>query len=517
MRDWLHICDTTHTKCKTPYEPTLPTRVLDIGEVGTTVAKLVETGGAKGRYICLSYCWGSTPFTKTTQANIESHKAGIRVSTMCQTFQDVIKVVQQLNIRYIWIDALCIIQEDAADWDREAARMAPYYSNAYLTIAASWAQSATLGLFPPAPKTARIGPLEVFSSTRHFPQLVDDLEHRLPGSDAMAFPMLTRGWCFQERLLSPRVLHFAQHELIWECRESLTCECGQVGYAYNHTPKPEFFDGISNISTKLERNSDDSWRRLVAEYTALSLTLVDDRLPALGGLADEMIRSYSLQGLSRTYVAGLWVECLLGDLCWKREAGQRCNPRDPASPDPLPYRAPSWSWASIDGHVDYSDKLSYGGYRNEPGYRNIEYATVLGAHCTPAGASKTGRVTDGHIDLECFLVPAVLKELDEPDWEGRTLGYEPLQTAYMNLQWYSDGRARVEPGAEGRYFVLPLVTIDTSSYETFHGILVQSQSGVLVQEKDERPVMVRIGFVTKRYERWSTTMKDLSRRKVRLV
>jgi hypothetical protein len=156
MQTWVKSCDDHHGDCSR-LETELPTRLLDLGSLPmgnefedhtrdprdllkNTALKLVEnTPGSAGQYIALSYCWGKgLPFTTTT-ANLPKHKedGGIKYAQLPKTLQDSIFLVRYLGIRYLWADCLCIVQDDKADWEREASRMADVYSNAYLTIAAT--------------------------------------------------------------------------------------------------------------------------------------------------------------------------------------------------------------------------------------------------------------------------------------------------------------------------------------------------------------------------------------------
>jgi len=102
--------------CHGERHPVLPTRVLDLGVSGSPgTVKLVETNGQQGQYIALSHCWGATNSFLTTRETIESRKIGFLPDQAPATFRDAIIVARCLEIRYLWIDSLCIIQEDTAD------------------------------------------------------------------------------------------------------------------------------------------------------------------------------------------------------------------------------------------------------------------------------------------------------------------------------------------------------------------------------------------------------------------
>ena len=115
IKGWISGCITTHVFCDTPEHPYLPIRVVDTG-LNNGVVKLVKTNEAKGRYICLSHCWGSSQIITTTRSTFEDRTKGIAWDDLSKTFQDAICLTRTLGFRYIWIDSLCIIQDDARDW-----------------------------------------------------------------------------------------------------------------------------------------------------------------------------------------------------------------------------------------------------------------------------------------------------------------------------------------------------------------------------------------------------------------
>jgi len=135
---------------------------------------------------------------------------GIDLETLPQTFRDAIKFTRALGVRYLWIDALCIIQrdDDLADWKLESGRMADYYRNSHLTLAVAWADSVHRGCFaaPNLTDTIQAGTITM-RETHHFPNQA--LQRR-----STSFPLLTRAWTYQERMLAPRVVYYGQNELL---------------------------------------------------------------------------------------------------------------------------------------------------------------------------------------------------------------------------------------------------------------------------------------------------------------
>lgn len=202
---WTSSCRSHHVSC--PKDPTfLPTRLVQLHPNGI---RLVETPtGKKGIYTALSHCWGSAQTSKTTASTLKSFSQNIDVLHLPKSFQDAILITRKLGIAYIWIDSLCIIQDSAGDWHREASRMENYYSNCFLNISALSARDSNVGFL----NRRKLAP-DV--------QLQDDLRLRHAsrpwGTVFYNSPLSQRAWVLQERLLSNRVLHFGDEELFWEC------------------------------------------------------------------------------------------------------------------------------------------------------------------------------------------------------------------------------------------------------------------------------------------------------------
>jgi len=264
---WIRQCAEFHMVCTVVENPQLPIRILDLGDPrvqDTSTMKLKVSGGERGHYIALSYRWGanagggSTLLTTTTL--LADRLKGIPWQDIPQTFRDAIKLSWALGVRYLWIDSLCILQDDEADWDKEAASMAEVYENSFLTVAATLGpdNKATLFTerwtqFQSADSRYTINPriasqLIIRSASsgaaeqNPFPTSTPAafVRHRLhvahdrflngdnAQQHAVDSPLLTRAWSFQERLLAPRTLHFHAEEMVWECKTDMRCECGQL-------------------------------------------------------------------------------------------------------------------------------------------------------------------------------------------------------------------------------------------------------------------------------------------------
>ena len=167
-------------------------------------------------YMALSHRWGIAHVLSTKQDNIQSHYAGIPIADLPRTFQDAVFVCSTIGLSFIWIDSLCIIQDDDKDWEREAEMMGDVYANAFCTISATAAEGSTDGFLKPRELTA---PIRLDQSHPFF--VTDGANVR---EDVNKSNLNSRGWVFQERYLSPRILHFAKSQVYWECGAGVHCE-----------------------------------------------------------------------------------------------------------------------------------------------------------------------------------------------------------------------------------------------------------------------------------------------------
>jgi hypothetical protein len=257
--------------------------------------------------------------------------------------------------------------------------MASIYQQSTLTIAATRACDGSGGLFYQKDrnelqdKTINVDFMETTLEV-----VVRETFDHLGATEQSKFPLLSRAWAYQERILSPRIVHFCENELIWECCELTSCECG----AYTPSYKAEHWKALSP-STKFQ-DICTRWQTMVEEYTKLRLTYPSDLLPGLSGVAKQMESFRKGQ-----YFAGLWEDSLIMDLLWCGEGRSR---------KAKPRRAPSWSWASVDSRIYYGSKLEY-----RPSCR-IEKAQIDIATSDP-----TGRVLSGSLTIYGQLRPAKLK------------------------------------------------------------------------------------------------------------
>lgn len=368
IQRWTKVCLDEHTACG-GVQRYMPTRVIDVCDLSAASLRLLHSAQetiADRRYLALSHCWGLTmpECGKTKTTNLDTHLECISYESLPRTFQDFIDIARRVKVRYVWIDSLCIIQDSREDWEKEAAQMADVYSKSYLTVAASGSANGTEGCRIDH-ETRSYGPVDVvclgppIDSTPPTP-----VTYRIwaaspnpSASTLLLDPLSKRGWTLQERELSPRVVHYSKDTIRWECRElaaTLEFPCGDrlpfdAGRLFDggSDARPAQIGNPSNDSKPLDHASKQiiAWFELVQKYTARKLTKQTDRLPALSGLA-RMIASQSPD----QYLAGLWKSHFCHCLLWA--SAVRSDKGFQHSRSSL-YMAPSWSWASISGPVEY--------------------------------------------------------------------------------------------------------------------------------------------------------------------
>lgn len=366
------------------------------------------------KYATLSYSWGPNPKHLTLTAdNLQDMCKKIPLDTLQKTFRDAIQTVRALDIFYIWIDSLCIIQSGEGsikDWEEQAAAMNEVYSNCTPNISADHAVNADEGCFVHRD-------LELLKSVyfkwkgRDHALIEDDMGMRL--SDT---PLGKRGWVVQERLLSPRVLHFGRDQIFWECQD--------IPFA------SEIFPGgldIRKIPFNIEipliggRPGVVDWSKIVSQYSKCSLSFpAKDKFMAISAIAERFAEFYK-----DDYIAGLFGSsmALPEQLLW-RVAG---TDEYPASVWTGEYRAPSWSWMSIDGPVDISNKgpfrSPFGSFMSDEAirrdYPSWNFTKVIDLRVELVNSDKKfGPLKSARIVLQGRLFSDEFLEKLRPCWEA---------------------------------------------------------------------------------------------------
>jgi hypothetical protein len=373
LRDSLHQCIENHPVCSASQDAQwFPSRLLHLRSPSTgdkVLLKLVETAHHRpsSRYITLSHCWGRTAHICTTTLNLDSHYKGILFSNLPQTFKDCITVARKLGIYYVWIDSLCIIQDQRADWARQSGMMGKVYENALFTVTAvSSPDSSTPFLGPDAPTSRgqyRHHNIDVSALSKTMPIV----KARKVGPEILHIqgPLEYRAWAWQERRLSVRTVDFTEQQVHWHCATVNT------GEWHGTQVESEW-----KVTKETEVKTVKKWRADVEDYCSRQLTFWTDRLPALSGIASR----YSMDVKSE-YLAGLWLSDFPRCLGWYRRELSDCPTGKPCMQRSLENGVPSWSWASISDRVMWLWETDF-----DRKYWNGTEIAVKGDHDVPIKA-----------------------------------------------------------------------------------------------------------------------------------
>ncbi|KUI58934.1 hypothetical protein VP1G_10999 [Cytospora mali] len=382
IRTWMAMCSTDHDICRHNInDQELPTRVIKI--CGPKEVRLMESRGRKKPYSCLSYCWGSGADENKvlTKARLGQYTHAIPWRALPNAVAGAIELVRQLGFRFIWVDAFCIIQDDPDDWISEAGNMTEVYGNSSLTVTNPQSDRASHDFTKRQVQACSMS-VKV-SGSNLGRESTTMLVPRLDCNSMFAretSPWMRRGWTFQEWLLSPRVLHCGDM-VVWDCFEAAQYEdrandrndlyaCWDfVPYVQSALAKRVFgrlrrlqiprLEASVECCTRFARLN-QLWSELVEEFTSRQFTLPKDKLPALAGFALQYMKDDFAAELGPEYLAGIWRfksetrndtgyyrPDFPAGLLWRRKRGS------PYMNEPPSYRAPSWSWAALDGPISF--------------------------------------------------------------------------------------------------------------------------------------------------------------------
>jgi hypothetical protein len=407
-RKWLNQCIHTHESCQGPKHGSwYPTRLIRIDPVGNSFKIRLQNcreTPPNGPYMTLSHRWGDRSILQLTADKLQDMSQDIPPAALSKTFRDAVDIAIAFNVFYIWIDSICIVQDSEDDWEFEAGLMKQAYQHSICTLAATSSKAADCGLYSERnPEDLSPSKIKMDWSTSQTYSIIDAYIWDREVTDSA---LCRRAWVVQERLLSQRVLHFGTEQLLWECRELDACETFPNGFPelprWAKTPFGAFKD-LENVRGRYGSESASPskyriWYRILENYSGCGLTEASDKLVALSGVA-----AHVKDTLRDEYVAGLWKADFPKGLLWA------VQPRNPAhdipSVRPLEYRAPSWSWAAMDGIIS-CDLVSKAG--------GDLVATLIDVKVGLRSGNTTGGVISGHISLIGRLLAAAWT--NDPDF-----------------------------------------------------------------------------------------------------
>jgi len=454
IQDRLLACN-NHIGCKRGTS-SLPTRVVDVGLSDGSLVVIFESRGAVAPYVALSHCWGGDIISRTKKENLGNRQQNFKISSLARNFKDAIHITRKLGVRYLWIDALCIVQDDEEDWIQEAASMYEIYNNALLVISASNSRHSETGmLFQRSACISRNFSLNA--------EGFEDLQITHSQSYKKSFDensaLSKRCWALQERVAARAVIHISFSALLWECRTFSQWE--DESPQRSHPILKSMHPNLSLIGHTLEDRNIDLWCTIVSIYTSRNLTFRRDKFSAIAGIA----KMFEDQGLKKgRYLAGLWEDSIYEHLLWysRRSASTRAFDL-----------SPSWSWASVDCPVGWFP-------RNMPDFELIDGESCIfntegtdfdetnKAACFQSGRiALTGATAVAHLD---DLHRAFCRDIRFPWWI-------PHQPRFL------DDRGKIISDDHFNQWVI----FDTSSYSEFTVLRLCSlrfRSGTVKTEDD---------------------------------
>jgi hypothetical protein len=450
VSSWLSRCDKNHTLCgsiQRTYDGKTPARLVHVGTTLNPSLSLVNSLGPEIKFAALSYCWGDAKQVKLQNENLAEFTSAIPEDTLPQTIKDAIILTRALDISHIWIDALCIIQDNAYDWEVEAAKMASVYGGAHVVISAARGESCESGFLGPrrySHQAVYLGsdgrnpePMYAFLEAGNCVDAGERMhDFVLSGylsekNLATACPVYGRGWCLQEQVLAARLVHFTDSEMVMECAEAVACECDAVTGQNKQqclpnnppelppTPRKPHWYQTTRIAKDVKQVL-GAWWSCVEQYSVRHLSAETDRLPAISGIAE----SLSECGLG-SYGAGIWEADLPSGLLWG------VIPRHPAKPRrPAEYTAPSWSWASVMAPVLRPDQpLPLSLLGDKAGLLPAR-AEVVKVECEPRSVSPFGRLLGASLILKATVIAL----------EARSISDQGVWHDYLELYCAADDR-----------------------------------------------------------------------------
>ncbi|KAL9106315.1 MAG: hypothetical protein Q9227_008651 [Pyrenula ochraceoflavens] len=390
LQKWLKDCHRLHKGCAQTVRE-IPSRVIDVGSSSHDLARLhIKDGTEDSNYAALSYCWGMSMFeARTTQDNLYQRMKEINVKSLPRTLQDAISTTRRLGLQYLWIDAICILQDDTEDKIKEINNMSSIYKNATITIAVADAADSGQGFLkvnerqpPPICQLPLILPDATFGSIslmrRQFAYENDDALGR-------------RGWTMQENLLSQRVVTFKDGNILVHCRSNPVSKpvipsCLRIFPSrFQSQTKQDDIRFILNddvgdhVKSDFQKRLIPHWPKIVEDFSRRKFSFPADRLPALSGLAKEFSRV-----TGDIYLAGLWKSDMINQLCWHRREIE-----DDAGID-KPLAGPSWSWAQLYSEVFFQSWRST--FSEVTTAEVVDCSVELDRNDAPFGQVKSGRL-----------------------------------------------------------------------------------------------------------------------------
>lgn len=441
LRSWLHQCHDFHTLCNpTGASGRLPTRLLDVG--GSTFNEeprlIVSADDLTLRtaidtpYVALSHCWGKDSAPLKTETFSLAHRLNrIPMHSIPSTYRDAILLTRSLRIRYLWIDSLCIIQDDIKDWERESATMFDIYRNAHVTLCAL-VNSCNDGFLPQGRRNAEItfrssvnshvyGSLSLREIS---PRSVEYQWYNQPDGWQDHYAQSEwkkRAWTYQEQKFSPKKLICGLEKFHYDCD---TMTCSENGLILRVTHASSIMRDFSVHDWTHFISVYDLWYMNLRQYAERSLSFPQDRFPAISSLA-----AMIAERTKDRFIAGLWEEDLPRGLYWQTSSRFALPPCGLSEliqrlTNPEVFIAPSWSWACLQTYKEWGISATY-----------VPQCQISEVYTQVDGGNPFGRVVKAHLTILGKLLHVYDFALHEL---GPSLGYTVTSSGSFMAKWKLD-------------------------------------------------------------------------------
>lgn len=366
MRQQLQNCQENHEMCRKVYDSQrhlkIPCRLIDVGQPGASILYLRETElPGMDTYAISSYTWGSEKSTAIADSKLNSQnlrsrmKEGMLFSEMPRTIQDVVTVTRELGLSYLWIDALCIVQDDEDERERELNDMPNFYQRSDVVILATRAEHGDEGFLYPRDVAQAYGAVYELSYQQTIPDGITNatviLCENEPRNENANEPLNQRIWTHQEQKATLRMLSFGSRQTIWSCQQDRSVDGGSSS---QENPEPKFtqphHDGSERAVASGFELEDAVWKWMheVGEYSHR----VGDpsrKLDRLHAFAETTRLLSEHVGWPITQCCwGIWESKVIQLLLWVKE-----------TPQIEDRYGPSWSWLSLPGPVRYPTSAEF--------------------------------------------------------------------------------------------------------------------------------------------------------------
>ncbi|KAI1859628.1 uncharacterized protein JN550_011936 [Neoarthrinium moseri] len=514
IKRWIANCRNKHQWGCTTYRQhnwSPPQRLLNVGNDMEDHIKLEIVNREDFfdvAYVTMSHRWLDPAPPRLTRENLDAmmHN-GALLSSLPQSFQDSVSLLRSIGISYLWIDSLCILQDSEEDFLQEAEAMGEIYAGSLFNIAASSSDNWKAGLMPECreqdfipivhPSWAELGE---FNALAIIPKRFDASEMAVLGST-----LSSRGWIHQEVQLAPATLFCTREQLWWSCLEDTYCEAFPEGFqdvfeadeyeGYQlgairtlivpELARPSLFKQgklwvEENENCVVSRRFLNMWMNLIASYSASLTTKPDDRLVAIGGMVKllQQWMGHSVEQFQQSYHSGMWLHGLFAQLTWFS------NPQGPVRQSHKrwqgSYIIPSWSWASVQGPVSFSDlPADYEGWI-QPDKTNVTALLATEVSSFPSsGIDSLGRAH--HLDA-CILklsgttLPIFFEAEEDPEMRYSWPGFCALTaTDKLYVQFRFDIEEDLYTAKDGTRCVvaMPLILRRHERFPHVTGLLLQ--------------------------------------------